>query len=56
MPSPDVILEPIENDNNGGHKFIITCSDFNTLDAIRPGIKNHLIKRGHNIIDHTGRF
>jgi len=35
MPSPDIILEPIENDNNGGHQFIIRCIDHNTLEGIR---------------------
>ena len=56
MPSPDIILEPIENDNNGGHQFIIRCIDHNTLEAIRPEIKLQLIRHNHTIIDHTGRL
>jgi len=54
--SPDVIIGAIEPDGNGGYQLTIKCIDFNKLDAIRPGIKNHLLQRGHNIIDHQGRL
>jgi len=56
MPTPDVIIEPIDYDGNGGYEFKVRCSDITKTELLRFSVKTLLETKGHNIIDHTGRL
>ena len=56
MPSPDIIIEPIDNNGNGEYQFNIKCTDITKLELIRYDVKIHLHTHGHTIIEHEGKL